>query len=64
MWGKFAITKTQVTELQQLAFSESDPAGVQTQNLQNRNLTLYSVELRGHTPTKRSELIFYFLLRR
>ena len=25
----------------------SDPAGAQTQNLQNRNLTLYSIELRG-----------------
>ena len=25
-----------------------DPAGAQTQNLQNRNLTLYSIELRGH----------------
>lgn len=24
-----------------------DPAGAQTQNLQNRNLTLYSIELRG-----------------
>ena len=47
MWGKFAIIKTQVTELQQLAFSKSDPAGAQTQNLQNRNLTLYSIELRG-----------------
>ena len=23
-----------------------DPAGAQTQNLQNRNLTLYSIELR------------------
>ena len=47
MWGKFAIIKTQVTELQQLAFFKSDPAGAQTQNLQNRNLTLYSIELRG-----------------
>ena len=24
-----------------------DPAGAQTQNLQNRNLTLYSIELQG-----------------
>ena len=29
-----------------LCFCSSDPAGAQTQNLQNRNLTLYSIELR------------------
>lgn len=28
-------------------FSASDPVGTQTQDLQNRNLTLYSTELRG-----------------
>lgn len=33
-----------------------DPAGVQTQNLQNRNLTLYSVELRGRSPLQDTKL--------
>ena len=34
-----------------------DPAGAQTQNLQNRNLTLYSIELRG-----RASKTLYLLL--
>ena len=29
-------------------FSRCDPAGIQTQDLQNRNLTLYSAKLRSH----------------
>ncbi len=30
----------------------SDPDGIQTHDLQNRNLTLYSAKLRDHTPFK------------
>ena len=29
-------------------FSVCDPVGIQTQDLQNRNLTLYSAKLRDH----------------
>ena len=29
-------------------FSHCDPVGIQTQDLQNRNLTLYSAKLRDH----------------
>ncbi len=32
-----------------------DPVGIQTQDLQNRNLTLYSAKLRGHLPAKISK---------
>ena len=28
--------------------NNSDPDGIQTHDLQNRNLTLYSAKLRGH----------------
>ena len=31
-----------------LRISLSDPVGIQTQDLQNRNLTLYSAKLRDH----------------
>ncbi len=33
-----------------------DPDGIQTHDLQNRNLTLYSAKLQGHKITKRSFL--------
>ncbi len=33
-----------------------DPVGTQTQDLQNRNLTLYSTELRGHCGRKVTQL--------
>ena len=39
-----------------LAACFCDPAGAQTQNLQNRNLTLYSIELRGPV-----WCVYYFL---
>ena len=35
----------------------SDPGGTQTHDLQNRNLTLYSTELRGHYGCKVTQLI-------
>ena len=34
-----------------------DPVGIQTQDLQNRNLTLYSAKLRGHKRCKGKQLI-------
>ena len=41
-----------------------DPAGAQTQNLQNRNLTLYSIELRGRREIYLPMFIFYCFLKR
>ena len=34
-----------------------DPVGIQTQDLQNRNLTLYSAKLRGQSECKGSKII-------
>ena len=46
--GAFRKKKNpQESNIQNLAdFPKSDPVGIQTQDLQNRNLTLYSAKLR------------------
>ena len=41
------IKKCQIADKQLLGISFRDPVGIQTQDLQNRNLTLYSAKLRG-----------------
>ena len=46
--GHFSIKKSQVFDFQLLAICKSDSAGIQTLDLQNRNLTLYSAKLRSH----------------
>ena len=35
-----------------LRYNKSDPVGIQTQDLQNRNLTLYSAKLRDQCYSK------------
>ena len=40
--------KTPNSTLQYSGRTFSDPDGIQTHDLQNRNLTLYSAKLRGH----------------
>lgn len=42
-----------------LVFS-CDPAGIQTQDLQNRNLTLYSAKLRSHFAGAKIVIFFYW----
>ena len=45
------LTKTPANLYLQ-GFSRGDPVGIQTQDLQNRNLTLYSAKLRDLTACK------------
>gem|GEM_PF-5839385 len=42
----------------------SDPAGIQTQDLQNRNLTLYSAKLRGLFAYKDMDFIWIMIRRK
>jgi hypothetical protein len=41
--------------------SLSDPGGIQTPDLQNRNLTFYSAELRGRTRKSHKGIMFNHL---
>lgn len=54
--GRRQAPNTQKTS-SQFGCSFCDPAGVQTQNLQNRNLTLYSTKLQGQNLLIRNEAI-------
>ena len=40
--------------------NKCDPVGIQTQDLQNRNLTLYSAKLRGHDYVMWSKGKYFF----
>ena len=48
MWGRIVKEQIQIIEFQLIWICLCDPDGILTHDLQNRNLTLYTAELRSH----------------